>query len=110
MVGGDRQRDLAGTAADDQVAFFIDDAVSVEVQWEAEGTRCLALLQALAMNHHQAVAEKAEGEETLLSNKKVTYWAPPQEVLGFDLDTERMAISLPGRNIDKVREALKDWS
>ena len=34
--------------------------------------------------------EGAEGEELLMSHKKVTDWAPQQEVLGLDLDTERV--------------------
>ena len=91
------------------VVFFMDDAVSVEVQWEAGGGRCLVLSQALASNHHQAMGERAVGEEPLLSHKKVTDWAPRQEVLGFDLDTERMTISLPGRKITELREMLQEW-
>ncbi|CAN0532247.1 unnamed protein product, partial [Laminaria digitata] len=44
-----------------------------------------------------------------LSHKKVTDWAPKQEVLGFDLDTERMTISLPARKINELHEMLEDW-
>ena len=36
-------------------------------------------------------------------------WAPRKEVLGFDLDTERMAISLPGRKNNEQREMLQEW-
>ena len=54
------------------VVFFMHDAVSVEVQWEAGGGGCLGLSQALASNHHQATGDRAVGEEPLLSHKKVT--------------------------------------
>ena len=43
-----------------RVVLSMDDAASVDVQWEAEGGRCLALSQALVSNHHQAMGEKAE--------------------------------------------------
>ena len=33
-----------------------------------------------------------------------------QEVLGFDLDTERISISLPGRKKNELREMLQEWS
>ena len=52
---------------------------------------------------------KGSGEEPLLPHKKVADWAPRKEVLGFDLDTERMAISLPGRKNNEQREMLQEW-
>ena len=91
------------------VIFFMDDEVPVEVQWAAEGGRCLALSQALVPNDHQATGERAVGEEPLLSHKKVTDRAPPQKVLGFDLGTEIMTISLPDRKINELREMLEEW-
>ena len=93
------------------VVLFMDAAGSVEVQWEAGGGRYSVLSQALASNHHQKMGERAVGEKPLLSQKKknVTDWAPRQEVLGFDSDTERMTISLPGRKIKELREMLQEW-
>ena len=52
--------------------------------------------------------ERAEGEEPLLWHK-VTDWATQQEVLGFDLDKERMTISLPARKISELQKMLEDW-
>ena len=52
------------------VTFFMDDAVSVEVEWEAAGGRCLARSQSLASIHFQALGERAEGEEPLLSTRR----------------------------------------
>lgn len=85
------------------------DAVSVEAQWEADRGRCLVLPQSLTSIHFQAVGEIAEGTESLLSRTKVTDCPPPQEVLGFDLDTEIMTISLPARNLNELKEMLEDW-
>ena len=50
------------------VVFSMDDAVSVKVKWEAGEGGCLVLSQALASNHHQAMGERAVGEEHLLSH------------------------------------------
>ena len=74
------------------VVFVMDDAVSVEVQWESDGGRCVALAQSLASIHFQAMGERGEREKPLPSHKKVTDWAPQQEVLGFNLDTDKMTI------------------
>ena len=53
--------------------------------------------------------ERVEGEEPLLSHKKVADWAPQQEVMGFDLDTERMTISLLARKVLELRKLLEEW-
>ena len=54
------------------------------------------------------MGERAEGEEPLLSHK-VTDSAPQQEVLGFDLDRDKMTISLPVRKVKELRELLEEW-
>ena len=66
QVEGGRTEDLA------RVVIFVDEAISVEMRWEADEGRCLALSQALASNHHQATGERAEGEKPLLSHQGVT--------------------------------------
>ena len=37
-------------------------------------------------------------------HKKATDWVPQQEVLGFDLDSEKMTISLPTKKIRESQE------
>ena len=81
--------------------------MSVEVQWDSDGGRCLALVQSLSSIHFQAMRERAEREEPLLSRKKVANWAPQQDVLGFDLDMQRMTISLPAK-VREVQELLEE--
>ena len=65
------------------VIFFVDDAISVDVQWRDDGSRCKALTASLADAHFQAMGERAEGEEPLLPRKKMTGWATAQEILGL---------------------------
>ena len=57
------------------VTFFVDDAISVEVQWKEDGARCKALTASLADAYFQAMWERAEEEEPLLPRKKMTVWA-----------------------------------
>ena len=94
--GGGRRPGVCG--------IFMDDAISVEVQWDGEGARCLDLTRPLAFIQEQAMSEISEGEEPLLSRKKVTGWATQQEFLGYDIDTESMTIALPTRKVDDLRE------
>ena len=92
------------------MAFSIDDAISIEVQWHAERARRLDLSLSLAFIHEQAMSERSEGEEALLSRKKVTGWATQQKVLGYDIDTESMTIALPTRKVDDLRARVAEWT
>ena len=65
------------------VIFFVDDAISVEVQWRDDGARCKVLTASLVDAHFQAMGERTGGEEPLLPRKKMTGWATAQEVLGL---------------------------
>ena len=103
-----RERRRGGGADDPAfVAFYMDDAISAEVQWDAEGVRCLDLSRPLAFIHEKAMDERSEGEEPLLSRKKVT---TQQKVLGYDIDTESMAIALPTRKVDHLRARVAKWT
>ena len=50
------------------VVFFMDDAISVEVQWADWGERCLDLSQSLASIHFKAMGERREEEEPFFSH------------------------------------------
>ena len=105
-------RTAEGGDADDPafVAFFMDDAISVEVQWDVEGARCLDLSRFLAFIYDQAMGKRSEGEKPLLSRKKVTGWATQQEVWGYDVDTESMHIALPTWKVDDLRARVAAWT
>ena len=84
----------------------MDDAISVEVQWDADGARCLDLSRSLAFIDEQAMGERFEREEPPLTRKKVTDWPTQQEVWGYDIDTESMTIALPTRKVNDLRERV----
>ena len=64
------------------VIFFMNDAISVEVQWNDDGARRKALTASLADAHFKAMGERGQGEEPLLP-RKMTGWSTAQEILGL---------------------------
>ena len=54
------------------------------------------------------MGEQGEGEEPLLSHKKVTGLTTQPEVLGYDIDNESMTIALPVRKIDDLRARVAE--
>ena len=65
------------------------------------------LAQSLASITFQVMGRRAEGEQPLPSHK-FTDWAPQQDVLGLDLDTEKMTISMPAKKIRELQELLNE--
>ena len=78
--------------------FVFDHAVSVPVQWDPEGARCLDLSRSLTAIHEQAVGERSKGGYVVFENNND--W-PGNTTRG--LDTESMTISLPKRKVDEFR-------
>ena len=91
------------------MAFCVDDAISVDVQWDSQGARCLELSQLLAFIHDQAMGKKSEGKEPLLLRNMVADWATQQEVWGYIIDTERMTVALPTRKVDDLCARIAEW-
>ena len=91
------------------VIFFVDDAISVEVQWRGDSARCKALTASLSDMYFQAMGERAKGGNPLLPWKKMTGWATVQEVLSLWLDTENMTVGLPQRKMEDLRQRLAMW-
>ena len=65
--------------------------------------------RSLGSIYFQAMGERSEGEESLLSYSKVTGWATQKEVLGYDIDTESMAVALPARKVHDLRARVTEW-
>lgn len=56
------------------VVFFVDDTISVVVQWKEDGGKCKALTVSLADAHFQVMEERRGGGEPLEPRKKITGW------------------------------------
>ena len=91
------------------IRFFVDDALSLEVQHEEGGGRCLVLTQALASTHHVMLGERAESEEQVVAKKKMTDWDDRQVVLGWVVDTKEGTLSLQEERVAELRRRLEEW-
>lgn len=91
------------------VIFFVDDVISVEVQWFEDGRRCLDLSKSLAGVHFEVLGKRGSREQPVLASKTITAWATGYEVLGFWVDAESITISLPQRKVDDLVEWLRAW-
>ena len=75
--------------------FYMDDAALVEAIPESgSSSRCLQESTSLANDHFRLFGERSPGDPPLLASRKVSCWDSRLEVLGWDLDTVRMTISV----------------
>ena len=87
----------------------MDDMVSVKVHWEPDVEGCLPLAQSLASIYTYAMGKRAEGEEPLLIAQEGRGLGLQQDVLRFDLETERMPTPLPVINIRELQQLLEEF-
>lgn len=66
-----RTQEVEGVGTEDTAwtRFFVDDAISMDVQHDVDGGRCLALATGLASSHHEMLGEREEGEAKVLAKK-----------------------------------------
>ena len=55
------------------------------------------------------MGESAGGKARIIA-QRVTGWATQQEVLGYDIDTECMAIALSARKVDGLSARVAKWT
>ena len=67
------------------------------------------LVTIVSVNPFSGCGREGEGEEPLLSHRKVTGWATQQEVLGYGIGTESMTIALPARKVDDLYARVAEW-
>lgn len=90
--------------------FYMDDAVLVEAIPESgSSSRCLQASASLASDHFRLFGERSLGDPPLLASQKVSCWDSRLEVLGWDLDTVRMTISVPPAKLARTRDLLCQW-
>ena len=91
------------------VRYYFDDRLMVEVQWYPSGIRCLTASASLASDHFRLFGERTSRDPPLLSAREASSWDTLLEVLGWEIDTAAMTISLPSAKFAKIREFLREW-
>ena len=82
------------------VLYYVDDGVLVEVQRWPDGRRCRRSSASLASDHYRLFGVEILKGSTLLASHKISLWDTRLCVLGWDIDTVAMTISVP----------LESWS
>lgn len=91
------------------VEYYVDDGILVEVQHFANRGRCLTASASLASDHFHLFGERHAGDPPLLSSSKVSSWNTRLTVLGWDIDTIAMTISLPEEKLTQLHDLLAAW-
>ena len=85
----------------------MDDAVLAEaIPESSSSSRCVQESASLASDHFRLFGERSSGDPPLLASQKVSCWDPPLEVLGWDLDTVCMTISVPPAQLARTCDLL----
>ena len=90
------------------VRYYVDDGLTVEVQWYPSGIRCLMTSASLVSEHFRLFDERSARDPPLLSAQKVSSWDTRLEVLGWEIDTLAMTITAV-REVDKICDLLREW-
>ena len=101
--------DGGGAAKPFFTRMYVDDAVLVEPQCSPVGDRCVRASQSMGSDHGRLLGERQAGDPPLLAPEKVSSWHTRLEVLGWELDTVAMTISLPQGKFGQLRELLAGW-
>ena len=86
--------------------YNVDDGILVEVQWSPDGRRCRRASASLASDHYRRFGVRSLRDLTLLAPHKISLWDTWLCVLGWDIDTVAMTISVPLEKLERFRDTL----
>lgn len=88
---------------------YVDDMLNLEACARGNESRLLTATFSAISDHLRMFGSSNKNPVPILSQKKLTNWAVCQEVLGFDIDTQRMRIKLPERKRLEMLQLLQKW-
>ena len=91
------------------VRFYVDDAISVEIQRLTGGVRCWLASAPLASGQFRSFGNRRETDPPLLAARKVMSWDTKLEVLGWEVDTVSMTTTSPPAKLAQLRDLLRQW-
>ena len=92
------------------VPYYVDYGILVEVQWWPDGRRCRRASVSLASDHYRLFRVRSSRDPILLAPHKISLWDTRLCVLGWDIDTVAMTISVPLEKLEGLRDTLHEWS
>ena len=91
------------------VRFYVDDGILVEVMWSPTGDRCKIASASCASDHFRIFGARGSRDPPLLSARKLSSWCTRLCVLGWDIDTVDMTISVPTDKRERLRATINEW-
>ena len=88
------------------VRFYVDGSILVGARFFQDGRRLRRMIESLALNHLRLLGPRGPRDPLLLKAQKVLGWSTRLEVLGWNLDTDKLTFSLPSRKSSKLRQVL----
>ena len=64
----------------------------------------------LVSDHYRLFGVRSSRDPTLLAPHKISLWDTRLCVLGWDIDTVAMTISVPLEKLERLRDTLHEWS
>lgn len=90
------------------VLYYVDNGILVEVQWGPDGQRCRHASASLASDYVRVVGGGRSRDPTLLSPHKSSTWNAILCVLGWDIDTVALTISVLVAKMERLRDKLSE--
>ena len=91
------------------VRYYVDGGILVEAQWWPNGRRCRHASAPLASDRCRLFGERSAGDPILLFPHRISQWDTGLRVLGWDIDTVAMTISVPRAKLERLRDTLSKW-
>ena len=82
--------------------YYVDGGILVEVQWWPDGRRCRRASASLASDRYRLFGVKSSRDPTLWCPHKISLWDTRLCVLGWDIDTVALTISVPLEKLDRL--------
>lgn len=91
------------------VRTYVDDALFVELESVFRGHRCLRASQSFASDSFRLFGTRNDGQPPLFAREKTSSWDTRSEMLGWNIDTVGMTISVPPAKLAQLSDMLAEW-
>ena len=91
------------------IRLYVDDGNLVEIRWFRNGKRCKQASGSCAADYFRLFGPRRPSDPPLLSPNKLSHWQTKLIVLGWEIDTQAMTVSVPAAKLLALRETLAQW-
>ena len=88
---------------------YADNMLNLEACERGNESRLVTATLSAISDHLRIFGKCNENQVPVLSQNKWTNWAVVQEILGFDIGTQRMRMKLPERKREEMLQILQRW-